>query len=159
PISSERVVMRQTLLAGVLEVAATNLKHADNVRLFEVGPVFLTRSGEKLPDEPRRLAMGLNGPRPAVHWGAGVGADNSGFFDLKGIVESLAEDLHLPDITYERSKAGYLHPGKSAELLVAGAAAGSFGEMHPRVAEAYGLGDRRILAAEFDLEAILAAVP
>jgi phenylalanyl-tRNA synthetase beta chain len=31
--------------------------------------------------------------------------------------------------------------------------------MHPKIAEAYSLGDRTVLAAEFDLEAILAAVP
>src|SRR5262249_59929533 len=60
---------------------------------------------------------------------------------------------------YERSKAGYLHPGKSAELLVGKGAVGSFGEMHPKVAEAYGLAEHRVMAAELDLEAILASVP
>jgi phenylalanyl-tRNA synthetase beta chain len=158
PISSERVVMRQTLVAGVLEVAAGNLKHSDGVRLFEVGPVFLARPEEKLPDEPRRLALLLTGPRYAPHWEGGSKTDGLEFFDLKGIIEALAEDLHLADVTYERSQAGYLHPGKSADLLVAGRAVGSFGEMHPKAAEAYGFVDRRILAAELDLETILAVV-
>src|SRR5207244_4501955 len=63
PISSERLVMRHSVLAGVLDVAANNLRHTDTVRLFEIGPVFLPRPGAKLPDEPRRLAFVLTGQR------------------------------------------------------------------------------------------------
>src|SRR5262249_39742976 len=37
PISVERSVMRQSVLAGLLDVAAANLRHTDSVRLFEVG--------------------------------------------------------------------------------------------------------------------------
>ena len=43
PISSERVVMRHSVLAGVLEVAAANLRHTDDVRLFEIGFVYLAQ--------------------------------------------------------------------------------------------------------------------
>src|SRR5262249_30191399 len=81
------------------------------------------------------------------------------FFDLKGVVEALASDLHLPEVTYRKSTAAYLHPGRAAELLIRGRSVGSFGELHPRVAEAFGLGERAVLAAELDLEALLAAVP
>jgi phenylalanyl-tRNA synthetase beta chain len=161
PISSERVVMRHSVLAGVLEVAAANLRHTEDVRLFEVGPVYLPRSGEALPDEPRRLALVLIGRRWPDFW-----ADsNSGpaplldFFDLKGVIETLVGDLHLPEVTYRAASAAYLHPGKSAELVIRGKPVGSFGQMHPRVAEAFELGSRPILAGELDLEAILAAVP
>src|SRR5262249_53654581 len=59
PVSSERVVMRHTVLAGLIEVAAANLRHTEDVRLFEVGSVFLPRPGEKFPEEPRRLALFL----------------------------------------------------------------------------------------------------
>jgi phenylalanyl-tRNA synthetase beta chain len=161
PISSERVVMRQTVLAGVLEIAASNLKHTNDVYLFEIGPVYLTRPGERLPDEPRRLAIVLTGRRHPDFWSEPPSASVPvmDFFDLKGIVEAFVEDLHLPDVSYQHSSAGWLHPGKSAELSVGGKPVGSFGEMHPRVAEAYGLADRKILAGELDLEAVLAAIP
>jgi phenylalanyl-tRNA synthetase beta chain len=161
PISSERVVMRRTVLAGVLEVAAANLRHTDEVRLFEIGYVYLPRAGDKLPDEPRRLALVRSGRRTPEFWGDGPNASPAvvDFFDLKGVVEAVAADLHLPGVSYRTATAGYLHPGRAAELLVRGAAVGSFGQLHPKVAEAYGLGNRLVLAAEFDLEAILAAVP
>ena len=161
PISSEREVMRHTVLAGVLEVAAANLRHARDVRLFEIGAVYLPVPGAKLPQEPRRLALVLTGPRQPETWTEGTAQPNVSldFFDLKGVIETLAGDLHLPQISYAKSSCSYLHPGKAAELSIAGKPVGSFGVLHPEVAEAYGLGSRTILAGELDLEAILSAVP
>jgi phenylalanyl-tRNA synthetase beta chain len=165
PISQDRVVMRHSVLAGVLEVARENLKHTADVRLFELGPVFWPRPGVKLPDEPRRLALALTGRRRAEFWADSSAAPADGaavtldFFDLKGVVEALAADLHLPAVSYRPSQAKYLHPGRAAELLIDGKPVGSFGQMHPRVAEAYELGERDVLAGEFDVEALQAAAP
>ena len=160
PISSERVVMRRTVLAGVLEITASNLRHTENIRLFEVGAVYLPRAGQKLPDEPRRLAIVMTGKRVPEFWAEGSkpGPDLD-FFDLKGAVDTLAADLHLPDVSYRPSSLGYFHPGRASELLLAGQSVGAFGQLHPKVANHYGMGDRSILAGEFDLEAILAKVP
>jgi phenylalanyl-tRNA synthetase beta chain len=160
PISSERVVLRHSVLAGALEVTAANLRHTEDVRLFEVGPVYLPRAGEKLPEEPRRLALVLTGRRQPEFWAeAGAERPPLDFFDLKGVVAALAEDLHLPEVGYRKSSSAYLHPGRAAELMVRDRPAGSFGQLHPQVAESYGLGGHVVLAGELDLEAILAAVP
>ncbi|MBV9124381.1 MAG: phenylalanine--tRNA ligase subunit beta [Planctomycetes bacterium] len=159
PISSERVVLRHSILAGVLDVAASNLRHTDNVRLFEIGPVFRPRSGQKLPDEPRRLALVLTGRRQPDFWGHSAPPTSLDFFDLKGVLEALATGLHLPEVSYRPVAVSYLHPGRAAEFLIAGKPVGSFGQLHPRTAEGYKLGERVILAGELDLEAILAAVP
>jgi phenylalanyl-tRNA synthetase beta chain len=159
PISSERVVMRHTVLAGVLDVAAANLRHTDEVRLFEVGFVYLPQPGEKLPAEPRRLALALTGRRQPEFWAEPGPQPPLDFFDIKGVIEALAGALHLPEVAYRPVKAAYLHPGRSAELLLQGQPVGAFGELHPRVAEFYGLGGRAVLAGELDLEAILARVP
>jgi phenylalanyl-tRNA synthetase beta chain len=161
PISVERSVMRQSVLASLLEIAAANLRHTDDVRLFEIGAVYLCRPDAKLPDEPRRLAIVLSGKRPPEFWAdAGkVVAEPLTFFDLKGVIEALASALHLPEVTHRTAAVSYLHPGKAAELIVGGQAVGHFGEMHPKVAEAYELGARTVLAAELDLEAIKAVVP
>ncbi len=159
PVTSERVVMRHSVLASVLEVAANNLRHTEDVRLFEIGRVYLPHPGEKLPDEPRRLALVLTGGRHPEFWEDGAQADGAlDFFDLKGVVEALAADLHLKDVSYRPSQAPYLHPGRAAELVGGGKAVGQFGQMHPKVAQAYGMGERAILAGELDLEALLAAV-
>jgi phenylalanyl-tRNA synthetase beta chain len=190
PISSERVVMRHSLLGGVLAVAAANLRNTEDMSLFEIGSVYLLPSplplspvgrgaleaplpsgergrgegGQKFPDEPRRLALLMTGRRQAEFWGDGAGAEvkDLDFFDLKGVIEAVAGDLHLPEISYRRPAAGAypcLHPGRSAELLIEGRVAGGFGQLHPNYADQMGLGQRAILAGELDLEPILTAVP
>jgi phenylalanyl-tRNA synthetase beta chain len=160
PISSERVVMRHSLLASVLEVMGTNLKHTDDVRLFEIGHVYLPHES-KVPEEPLRLALAMTGWREPEFWGVPGGSPRQplDFFDFKGVLEGVAVSLHLPDVTYKRSSAPYLHPGRSADLLIEGKSAGSFGELHPRTADAYKLGSRPIVVGEFDLDAILKSVP
>jgi phenylalanyl-tRNA synthetase beta chain len=166
PISVERVVMRHSVLAGVLEAAERNVKEISDVdiRFFEVGPVYLPRKGEKLPDEPRRLGIVMCGRRQPEFW-ADADKENAprvDFFDLKGVIEALAAELHLPEVSFRPSQAAYLHPGQAAELLVRGQGVGSFGQAHPRLAQQMGLkkvAERPVFVAELDLEAILAAVP
>jgi phenylalanyl-tRNA synthetase beta chain len=161
PISSERVVMRHTILAGVLEVAAANLRHTDDVRFFEIGAVYLPQPGEKLPAEPRWLAIVLAGRRNIEFWQNATAQlpEPLDFFDLKGVMESFVADLPLPKLSYESVDDVALHPGRAATLVVDGKAVGNFGQLHPKVAEAFGLGNRQVLVGEFDLEAILARVP
>ncbi|MBN9520729.1 phenylalanine--tRNA ligase subunit beta [bacterium] len=162
PISPDRGVMRTTLLAGLLEVAQRNLLAADAVSLFEIGAVYLPVTGEPLPAEPRRLALVLCGRRSAAAWDDPLDTKPAAvdFFDLKGVVESLAADLLLPGVAVRAVKtAPHLHPGRAAELVVNGAVVGAFGELHPTVAANVGLTERAVQVAEIDLDALLAAVP
>jgi phenylalanyl-tRNA synthetase beta chain len=159
PISSERSVMRQTVLAGVLEVIASNVRQTDDVRLFEIGPVFVPRAGEKLPDEPLRLALAMTGKRSPEFWSEATQSPPLDFFDIKGVLESLVTDLHLPPVTYRKASPAYLHPGKAAEILVDGQPVGTFGELHPKVGAFYGLESRTVLAGEIDLQAVLSRIP
>jgi phenylalanyl-tRNA synthetase beta chain len=160
PISSERTAMRHSLLTGMLEVLERNLRHTDDVRIFEIGPVYLPPPGQKLPDEPSRLAVVLCGKRGVEFWGE-PNAQRPGldFFDVKGVVEALVADLHLCQVVYRPAAVPALHPGKSAELVVGGKVIGWFGELHPRVAQTFSLGGRSVLVGEFDLEALRAALP
>ncbi|HUR55659.1 MAG TPA: phenylalanine--tRNA ligase subunit beta, partial [Gemmataceae bacterium] len=161
PISPERGVMRSSLMPGVFEVAARNLLSTDGVALFEVGPVFVPKVGEKLPDEPRRLCVVLCGRRSAAAWDEPQGQKPAqlDFYDLKGVLESLAADLHLAVSFTTVKDRPFLHPGRGAEIVVGDKAVGAFGELHPKVAASFGLGERAVQVAELDLDAILSAVP
>jgi phenylalanyl-tRNA synthetase beta chain len=162
PISPERSVMRRTLVPGVLQVAKLNLESTDSVSLYELGFVYLPRATEKLPDEPRRLSIVLCGRRTPAAWDdpQGVTPPQYDFYDLKGVVESLASDLHLPGVSFAAVRtAPWLHPMRAGELRINGSAVGVFGELHPKVAANFGLSDRAVQVAELDLEAVLAAVP
>ncbi|MCE9532920.1 MAG: phenylalanine--tRNA ligase subunit beta [Planctomycetes bacterium] len=161
-ISADRKVMRQSVLASVLEVAKQNLLTAATIRLFEIGFVYLPKPGQRLPDEPRRLSIVLTGRRDPAAWDdpQGVKPATLDFFDLKGIIETLVADLHLPSPTYRPAPSvPFLHPGRSAELLVGGDVCGCFGEMHPKTVQAFELGERAVLVADLDLEKLLAKTP
>jgi len=161
PISAERSVMRRELLPGVLEVAATNLRHCDTVRLFEVGRVFLPVPHDKLPHEPLRLAVVMTGRRTPNYWDDPLDQKPAllDFFDLKGVLEAMLDELHLGGVEVRAAKRPHLHPGRAAELRLAEQVVGTLGELHPKTAQAFDLTERAVLVAELDLDTLLAQVP
>jgi phenylalanyl-tRNA synthetase beta chain len=134
----------------------------ERLALFEIGPIFLSSEQGDLPDELQRLAILLAGPRGLPAW---QGADNSrmDFYDLKGLLASLLDGLHIPDIHYEPATSPTFHPGKRARILSGEKQLGVFGELHPQVRERYdwpvSYAHTPILAADLDMDAILALVP
>jgi phenylalanyl-tRNA synthetase beta chain len=150
PIAPERSVLRQSLLASVLEVVEKNAR-AESIAMFEVGPVFEPVKND-LPNEPRRLAIVMTGARIASAWDM-KDLTSFDFFDMKGRIELLLAGLRFTDIAYaETEPSHHLHPGKSAEVKVNGQIVGVFGELHPLAKEKYEFGDAPVIVAEFDLE-------
>ncbi len=70
----------------------------------------------------------------------------AGFFEAKGFVERL-----VPGASFEPAARPFLHPGRSAVVLVGGSEAGWVGELHPDVAESFGLGGFPVAVFELDL--------
>jgi phenylalanyl-tRNA synthetase beta chain len=169
PSTAERSALRRDLLASVLEVAAANTRFQDSVALFEVGKVFPRRKAHEgdgasspLPEEPLRLAVVMTGSRDPEHWQSGASGALD-FFDLKGVVEGLAESLHV-ELGYEPATQPSLRPGRTAAILAGRdrVPVGHLGELHPNVVKAYELRverDQPVLAATVDLEALLRRVP
>jgi phenylalanyl-tRNA synthetase beta chain len=150
---------------------------AENVRqrrgdawLFEVGKTYWM-GGAKGPDtaesagtgrwEAWHVAIALMGSRTAKapdedHPPADVAT-------IKGIIEGLHAALGARPPAYAAETAEelhrHLHPGRAARILdAAGRAYGSIGEVHPRVAEAWGLPGRPVIAA-LNLGQLFALLP
>jgi len=157
PIASDKMVLRHTLLASALDTMAANLRFQDRVAVFEIGAVYLPRPNHTLPDEPRRLSIAMTGPREDESWHATV-RPLMDFWDIKGVVEVLIERLRLSNVRYEPADHSAYHPGRAAYLIVGEKRVGAFGELHPLVRQAFDLPPQPVCAAEFDLEAILAAL-
>ena len=68
PIASDKVAMRHTLLANLLSNAQANARFTDRQQTFEIGAVYFRRADQLLPDEPRRLALLMTGPRTPEGW-------------------------------------------------------------------------------------------
>jgi len=168
PLTSEREYMRRTLLGSLLETMRDNYRFLDRVAIFEVGRVYWPKSSPpaaELPDELRRLGVGMGGPRDErVLFGERAAMD---FYDLKGTLETLFNRLGIRDVAYAPvaampPSAGWpqlnsFHPGRTAWVMMGGQAVGVMGEIHPLVRERFDLPQMPILMAELDLDAILGA--
>jgi phenylalanyl-tRNA synthetase beta chain len=155
PLSAERAHLRQTLLPSLLHTTGENLRFFDRVAIFEIGAVYLPVEGQVLPDEPLRLGMVMTGPREARSWLEGQDNTPLGFYELKGVVETLLAGLRLEG-TFEPGQHPAFHLGRCAQVRVGESVLGTMGELHPKVREAFDLPAQPVCALEFDLEALLA---
>jgi phenylalanyl-tRNA synthetase beta chain len=139
PLSEDQSAMRTTLLGSLLDAARRNLsRDADAVSLFESGRVYLRDpsaaefAGERPAPvgEPHRLGAIAVGPLTTGSWRGK--AETADFFALKGALEALAAQLGA-ELSFEAAPEPFLHPGRSASVLVGGAPAGWIGELHPLV--------------------------
>jgi len=157
PISADKTVMRQELLASMLEVVEKNFRSKERIALFEIGPVFLPEDAELNISELSKLALCLYGSRSHPSWQGGEKRVMD-YYDLKGIIESLLAGLHIEGVKYLPEAAPYFHPGKSARIDVGGNLLGYMGEVHPQVKQNYKLPDQPLPAAILDINALLERV-
>jgi phenylalanyl-tRNA synthetase beta chain len=120
--------------------------------------VYLISEGDDLPEEKNQLVIAITGPRELPTW---LGADTTpmDFFDLKGIVDVMLEQLKLENWEYRAVEHPSLHPGKTARIRIEGESAGVIGEIHPMVHERYEFVDNPVLVAEINLDRILMHMP
>ncbi len=179
PSASDRNVLRHTLMINMLETAVNNARFQTSQQIFELGKVYL-QADDVLPNEVQHLGLLLTGSRRQASWHgrsaaatrtAALTQDNEpsarvrrgmsqkskespatfDFYDLKGILENMLHALHISDYSYERSKHSSFHPGRSANLLLHGKAIGTFGEIHPQVAQRLKLTDSAVIFAELEV--------
>jgi phenylalanyl-tRNA synthetase beta chain len=160
PITVDRVVMRHSALASMLEVAATNSRFRERIAIFEIGKIFLASEEGILPDELRRLSLVLTGPRQRRFWQENGQPEALDFFDLKGIVETLLDELHVEGLAVEATSHPTFRPGYTARLRLGDRQLGIMGELHPLVVEGFDIrSDYAVIAAELDQELLLKHIP
>ncbi len=158
PIAQEKRVLRRSLLASVLDNLERNIRLRERLAFFEIGPVFLPKESQQLPDEPSRLAIALSGLRHPSTWDQ-KNVENMDFYDLKGIIDQLLSALHIEDAQFEPAAYPSFHPGKCAALKVGEETIGWLGELHPQVKGNYDFGDAPVLAADLDMEKLYELSP
>ncbi len=155
PMSPEQEYLRTTLRGSLLTTLASNQRFGETgLRLFEVGRVYHLRL-EDLPEE-REMAIGiLWGDRTPLAW-----AEQSGkadFFDGKGVLEAILAALNVHG-EFIPTTDPLLHPGRTAEVKVAGHKVGVVGEVLPQVCEGFGLVGGAVVMFELDLVGLLTMV-
>ncbi len=155
PMSSEQSQLRTTLLGSLLDVAQRNrARGASAVRLFESGAVYRSKQLDagNLADEPHHLGVLLTGPVRAATW-RDQHPSQADFFAAKGVLAGLFDAIGVAWDVRPMTTGEFLHPGRSAAVLVDDEHVGWLGEIHPNVAARWDLEDT-VAGFEIDLSAI-----
>lgn len=183
PMSEAQAILRPTIVGSLLDVAAYNVAHgAPGLALFESAAVYRPGGADQEPglaDEHHALAVLLHGSVGGGDWRSPAAAP-ADFFTVKAILEHVLATLRVeagyappaaapasstvaPPALARMSLDGgagwpFLHPGRSAAVLVDAERVGFVGEVHPAVAAAW---DLPAAAAVFaiDLGKVLAHAP
>lgn len=146
PISDLGTMLRQSLIVGLFNNIKTNQFNYDEVRLFELGRVYLDIPGmfnktgddkERLPYQEKRLAFVLSGK------------EGNYFFEAKGIIENLIETIY--NKTWETEFASvedfpaYSDNKRSTRVRVGGRDLGLVTTINNEVATKYGLKNETVL--------------
>lgn len=158
PISQDKRVLRTTLIPPMLANLEKNIRHAERLGFFEVGPVFLPEKNDALPREEYHLCIGLAGLHEKKHWDQ---KKNRGldFFDLKGYMEVLLDALHVENAVFAPVEHFLFHPGKCSSMCCDEIEFGILGEVHPAVAEKYAFLENPVLIADINMELLLKSLP
>jgi phenylalanyl-tRNA synthetase beta chain len=153
PLRQEECHMRTTLLPALVNNFLYNLSRGNlDIRLFEVSRVFIDW-GKQLPTEGLKLAgLFFQDMLPSL-WKDPVPA----FYGVKGVIESLFDEIRLKHYTFVPSRETYLHPGKSADIYVGDLKIGYMGEIAPQIIEKLSLKIQKpqVVVFEIDLDHVL----
>lgn len=135
PLSEELVFMRSSLIPSLLEVVAKNPQ--DETKIFELANVYLFQGNNRLPKEKLRLAVTITKEK---------------FYQVKGIVEAILEELGIKNFTFVPGKVvndKLLHPLRAAQIMIKNKPIGSIAEINPSILAKLNIKERITI---FDLD-------
>lgn len=165
PVSADHSELRRSLLSGLLRVLADNERQRrDDVQVFELGHIH--EYGTDGPGQQGRLGVLMAGAAQPPTWHGPRREVDLG--DAKGLLEAVVERF-APDARVRFAtgspRPGVDHPGRTASVLVeiggdtptdAPIELGHVSELHPRLLDAAEIRAAHVVAAEIDLDALLA---
>jgi phenylalanyl-tRNA synthetase beta chain len=174
PLSVDHSILRPTMAPSLLTAVAENVRQRQpDAWLFDLGKVYWAGSGEPTPRERRAETAGTGRYESwelgiilagrATPDAPGAPAAHADVATVKGLVDALHDALGAPRPAYraesEDERHPHRHPGRTGRIVDgAGRPYGSFGEVHPGVARAWGLPGRPVDAI-IGLDRLLALVP
>lgn len=142
PIVPESSFFRTSLIPQLIQKAALNKKQKNQVfEAFEVARVYSIHKNNIFESE---LISGIFGGNPYFSiWNDEGKAIN--WFEAKGLVNSLFDSLNVQINWVKNTENSFMHPGRTALLLVNNQRLGFFGQIHPILAKTNGLADTTFL--------------
>ncbi len=154
PLSSEQETMRTTLLPGLLNSILWNInRKVKDLRLFEIGNIYTKEPGGRF-SERTAISIGITG-QVSPGW---LGPNRpSSFFDLKGAVEALFDELGIHSFSFEDTTDARFYAGRAASIKINGQEIGMLGEVAGSISRNFGIKDK-VYSAEIYVDSILGHV-
>ena len=154
PLTTEQSAMRTVILPSVLENLKRNLNNqAGEVKIFEISKTYYqNRNGI---EERQKLCLAASVELENELWDK----RKYDFFDLKNLLAGLIAFLKLQeliDIEEKCSDISFLHPGKSASIVLGKLQIGYIGYLHPDLLSKLDI-DTDVVVMELDLTSLLAS--
>lgn len=141
PLTEDQTVMRTSIIPGILVTMHRNIsQQIRNLKLFEIGKIFIHTRPEELPEEKEMLVGLWTGDRSPSNWA--VKETQCDFYDIKGAVESLIRALKADGVRYTRMSADdchFLRHGYAADICIGDDQIGSVGEIHSDILRQFDL--------------------
>lgn len=147
PTSIEQSILRMSLLPGLMQVVQHNHARQNlTVAGFEVGRIHFRKQEQFF--EQAVLGIVLTGSNIPSSWNKHSQVYD--FYDIKGIVENLLQELGIQGVDYRNLGLSFFHPGRQASLFIDNQEIGSIGEIHPAIQRRLDV-SQRVLFGEFNL--------
>ena len=150
PLTQEQEILRPSLLPNLLSVVRTNLNHVQkDIRLFEMGKIYL-KEGER-----EVIALIMTGSH-LQDWRT---ARNSlvDFYDIKGVIDSLAEKFQPEAIKFVARDKNIFSPGEGVQLMQKDKSGkervcGQAGKLHREILKNWDIKEESVFFAEILLD-------
>lgn len=154
PLFAEYSALRTNLLDGIIDAFSYNQSQGNGaLNGFEIGRIFRKIDGQRT--EWDNIAGIMGGDLlPQGRWTRSGKPNPMSWYEAKGILESVFEQLgvsveYQPDSEDER-----LHPGRTASLWLNGERLGIFGQIHPQLRQEKDLMDE-VYGFELDFRCLM----
>ena len=143
PLGEDTSIMRTTTLPSMLDILARNYNYRNkDVRLYELGRIYLPGGENGLAKENKALTLGAYG-------------ESFGFYNLKGVVEAIVKEIRMGDVEFVPcSDNPSYHPGRCAHIYACDHCVGVMGQIHPNVSKAFGV-DGELYCAELSFNELM----
>lgn len=156
PLNEELSSLTTSLSYNLLSIISWNLNRKEkDLRIFELGKVFYSK--EKNSSEERlKLEMAFCGRKDPIFWGEKE--KRVDFYDLKGIIEDLIDDLRIEEYDILPEDLNLFSEKISFELRSQGKVWGCLGKISDEILKLFDL-DQEIFLAEIDFQTLSEVIP
>ena len=145
PLGEDTSIMRTTTLPSMLDILARNYNYRNkNVKLYELGRVYMPGGEDGLANESKVLTLGAYG-------------EQMDFYRLKGAVEAILKDIRAKEVRFEAEQENpSYNPGRCATVWSGTDCIGCLGQVHPLAAKNFGV-DAELYCAELSFDELMQA--